>query len=87
MRGFYPWPGAWSTLSEARKTLKLFPPVEVLNHSGTPGTVLSADAKGLVVACGVGALLVTEVQLEGRKRMSVASLLNGFELPAGTVLN
>ena len=45
--------------------------------SGAAGEVLQADAAGILVACGEGALLLTELQLSGGKAMTAAQLLNG----------
>ena len=41
--------------------------------------------RGVLVACGQGALLLLEVQLEGKRRMSAAEFVRGFALPVGTV--
>lgn len=51
----------------------------VLGDAAThaPGTVVACSAAGMDVACGDGVLRVSEVQVEGRNAMSVASLLNG----------
>lgn len=63
---------------------------QVLSNSGqaAAGTVLRCDAGGIDIACGEGVLRVTELQAEGRKAMSVASLLNGHPdfLHSGTLL-
>ncbi|HAN50770.1 MAG TPA: hypothetical protein DCP96_03605 [Lachnospiraceae bacterium] len=50
------------------------------------GTILSADSDGIRVATGDGVLLLTEIQLEGKKRMDAKTFLLGHELPSGTVL-
>ena len=60
------------------------------SHGGTteaaPGTVLSADAQGLCVACGQGALRITQLQRPGGKRISAADFLRGFPLHPGQSL-
>jgi methionyl-tRNA formyltransferase len=60
------------------------------SHDGTPksapGTVLSADAQGLCVACGQGALRITQLQRPGGKRVSAGDFLRGFPLRAGQSL-
>jgi methionyl-tRNA formyltransferase len=43
---------------------------------GAPGTILGADADGILVACGEGAYRILELQLEGRKRLDAAAVLN-----------
>jgi methionyl-tRNA formyltransferase len=60
------------------------------SHDGTPksapGTVLSADAQGLCVACGQGALRITQLQRPGGKRISAVDFLRGFPLRVGQPL-
>ncbi|MCB0780292.1 MAG: hypothetical protein KDC03_12335, partial [Flavobacteriales bacterium] len=52
------------------------------NEPGTPGE-LRADGRGLFVRCGDGWLELLEVQLEGRRRMRAADLLNGITITTG----
>ncbi len=86
IRGFYPWPGAWTTLPGG-KLLKLFPPVTITRGDGAPGEVLGCDGSGLTLACGEGAIRVESVQLQGKRRMAVSDFVRGFDLPAGTTLD
>ncbi len=52
-----------------------------------PGTVLRADKKGLLVACGEGdAVLFTNIQMPGKKAMDVSAFLLGNKIEIGTVL-
>jgi methionyl-tRNA formyltransferase len=48
-----------------------------------PATVLRADAQGVCVACGEGALCITQLQRAGGKRLAAADFLRGFALQAG----
>lgn len=85
IRGLNPWPIALTTLSGER--LKVFA-AEKANGNGEPGTVLEADPKkGLTVACGEGALKLTEIQLVGGKRMKTTDFLRGHAIEVGTKLN
>ena len=85
IRGLNPWPIALTTLSGER--LKVFA-AEKAADNGEPGTVLVADPKkGLTVACGEGALKLTEIQLVGGKRMKVNDFLRGHAIEVGTKLN
>lgn len=85
IRGLNPWPIALTTLSGER--LKVFA-AEKANGNGEPGTVLEADPKkGLTVACGEGALGLTEIQLVGGKRMKATDFLRGHAIEVGTKLN
>jgi len=47
---------------------------------GRPGQVLVADAAGIVVACGEGALRLTELQKPGGRRVTSADFLHGNPL-------
>ncbi len=80
VRGLAPWPGAYTVLDGA--TLKIAGTV-LADGSGQPGTVLSADSSGVVVACGEGAITVAELQLPGKKRLAAADFLRGQPLPSG----
>lgn len=85
IRGLYSWPGA-STLLDG-KLLKLHRSL-LTNETrrATAGEVVDADGR-LLVCCGDGrCLLLTEIQPEGKKRMSAEAFLNGRRLPKGTVL-
>ena len=84
VRGLNPWPVALTTLEGAR--LKVYA-AEQTAGSGAAGTVLESDPKkGLVVACGAGALRLLEVQLVGGKRMDCGAFLRGHAVEKGTVL-
>lgn len=50
---------------------------------GVPGTVLEAGEAGIVVACGNGALRITELQRAGGRRLRVAEFLRGCTIAAG----
>jgi methionyl-tRNA formyltransferase len=54
--------------------------------SGVPGTVLSTDKQGILVACGKGALLLQEVQKSGGKRLPAAVFLAGNPIAVGVRL-
>ncbi len=80
IRGLNPWPSAFSYLDG--KTLKLWS-ASVEEKSGEPGTIISVEKGGFSVACGRGSLFVTELQLEGKKRMMAADFLRGYQLKEG----
>lgn len=85
IRGLDPWPTAFCFLDGKR--LRLFNPEVVHKDSDlTPGAVVQADKRGILVACGTNCLLVREIQPEGKKRMPVEAFLCGCELPPGTEL-
>jgi methionyl-tRNA formyltransferase len=80
LRAFDPFPGGAATLDGT--AIKLWHAAEETG-SGVPGTVLAADARGVVVACGEGALRVTELQKPGGKRLPARDFLHGFPVSAG----
>jgi methionyl-tRNA formyltransferase len=83
VRGMTPWPGAFFWLDG--RTLKICR-AEAATGSGRPGSVLRADRTGLEVACGAGSLLVLELQLEGKKRLTAREFLTGYKIAPGTIL-
>ena len=80
IRAFDPFPGATAVMDGT--TLKLWR-AAAIDAAGVPGTVLPADGHGIIVACGQGALRLTELQKPGGKRLSVADLLCGFNIVPG----
>jgi methionyl-tRNA formyltransferase len=84
IRAFQPWPGASCTLPDGTG-LKISASA-VAEGAGPPGTILVADRSGLTVASGAGALRLTEVQPEGRRRMPAADFLAGHPLLVGSKL-
>jgi methionyl-tRNA formyltransferase len=85
IRAMNPWPGAFTWLPGARK-LKIHAAALDPRRSGAPGTVLRADARGILVGCGSGAILLRDVQLEGKRRMSARDFLTGRPLAPGAML-
>ena len=84
VRAFNPFPGAVARV--CGNQIKVWR-AEVENTEGAlaePGTVLAADKAGIVVACGHGALRLTELQKAGGKRLPVAQFLAGTSVAAGT---
>jgi methionyl-tRNA formyltransferase len=80
IRGLIPWPAA-SAVVDGR-AMKVFKSQETGEEtSAEPGTLLSADKRGIAVACGDGkALHLTEIQADGGKRMPVADYLRGHPI-------
>lgn len=80
VRAFNPFPGA--TAQFDGQAIKIWW-AEPASGSGVPGSVLTAGAEGIVVACGEGALRLTELQKAGGRRLPAADFLCGFALKAG----
>ena len=86
VRGLNPWPSAYTFLNG--KTLKVWK-CAVENTKGeetVPGTIIGVDKSGIHVACGKDALILKEVQLEGKKRMETDAFLRGYQVTEGTML-
>jgi len=97
-RGVAGWPGSWCRvgvddgaavlkvhgLELARDEAGARAPGGAPVASGTaPGTVLAVDADGLLVACGEGAVRLTEVQPPGKPRMGARAWANGARVTPG----
>lgn len=83
VRGLIPWPAATAHIGGIR--CKVFSSL-VEQQNGEPGTVLEAGKKGLLVACGEGALRILELQPDGGKRMRAADYLQGHSVEVGNTL-
>jgi len=83
IHGLNPWPGVSVPWQGAR--LKLHR-ARVADLSGAPGEIVVADPKqGLIVACGSGAVEITELQAPGGKPMAPRDYLRGHPIAVGTV--
>ncbi|GLQ53238.1 methionyl-tRNA formyltransferase [Devosia nitrariae] len=84
IRGLSPFPGAWFELILSGKPVRVKALRSTLSEGqGTPGTILD---DGLTLACGTGAVRLTQVQREGKAAMDAATFLRGAgELPAAVV--
>jgi len=80
IRAFNPFPGAQAQFGG--QTVKLWQAVPVAG-SGEKGRILSVDRSSIVIACGSGALAVSELQKAGGKRLPVREFLAGHPLKAG----
>ncbi len=85
IRGLDPWPVALTVLDG--KNLKLFSSqISQDLHGGKPGEAVVLK-NGLAIFCGDGkAVVVKDVQYEGKKRMSAADFFRGHPITEGTIL-
>lgn len=79
IRAFNPFPGA-STLASG-EVLKIWQ-AERCDGEGEPGQILAHGADGVRIATGEGALLATQLQAAGGKRLAAREFLAGHPLPA-----
>ncbi len=80
IRAFDPFPGATGQL--AGETIKLWG-ARVTSGTGSPGEVLAVTDAGITVACGESALLLTELQRPGGKRLPARQFLQGMPVHEG----
>ncbi|MEL7416401.1 MAG: methionyl-tRNA formyltransferase, partial [Pseudomonadota bacterium] len=74
IRGLSPFPGAWCEMAGER--LKMLRS-RVVDGQGAPGAILG----GLRIACGEGAIEITELQRPGKRATSAEDFLRGATLP------
>lgn len=85
IRGFDPWPGAFCDYGDIVMKLWRAEPLQE-NTGEKAGTVLEVSDAGIKIACGNAALLVSEIQVPGKKRVKVSDYLKGNSIEKGTVL-
>lgn len=83
VRGFDPWPGAFTTFRRANCRI-WGKPVHPVAAGGVPGVLLPTQEDGLLVICGGATVFhVEHIQLEGRKRVTDREFMNGARLVPG----
>ncbi len=85
IRGFDPWPGAFCDYEDIVMKLWKAEPLKE-KTAETAGTILSVSNDGIKIACGSGALLVSEIQVPGKKRVMVSDYLKGNKIKEGIIL-
>ncbi|MEM1276856.1 MAG: methionyl-tRNA formyltransferase [Pseudomonadota bacterium] len=81
IRGLSPFPGAWCEIGGQRVKVLMAEPEE---GAASPGTALD---ERLLIACGEGALRLTQVQPAGKGAMAGSAYLSGRPLPPGSVIS
>lgn len=82
-RGFQPWPGAYTQLRGKKLVVHRMMPMELRSEENDLGYV-HVERERLFVDCGGNTRLeLIEVQLEGKKRMTVADFLRGYQIKSG----
>ncbi len=87
VRAFTPYPGCYTTWQGRRFKLLLAHEAQPQRsdiQNATPGVIVRSNPEALVVRCGEGLLALDEVQLEGKKKMSIAEFLRGAQIPPGS---
>ena len=82
IRGLSPYPAAWSEMRKAGAdpvSVKIFAAAfEPAARDDAPGTLATDGRTFIRVACADGHIAIDELQIAGKKRMSVKELLLGF---------
>jgi methionyl-tRNA formyltransferase len=87
VRGFQPWPNAHTSFRAHRLIVWKATPEWIEQLVFKPGQIIEARGDRLVVACGEAtALRVSELQIEGGRRLSARDFLNGMHLKVGELL-
>ena len=88
IRAMQPWPGAYAWVPDGtdQKMLKIFSVILSKRAKGKPGEIVEINSHGILVAAKKGGVLLREVQVEGRKRMSAVEYSRGAGIVAGLQL-
>jgi methionyl-tRNA formyltransferase len=81
VRAYNPFPGATTSLNAT--PIKIWRASMRHEPGGEPGTVLSVEKEGVVVACGRGALCLEVLQRSGAKALPAAEFVQGFAVHPG----
>ncbi|WP_025822998.1 methionyl-tRNA formyltransferase [Shewanella marina] len=88
VRAFNPWPVSYFAHQDCNIKVWQASP-QATTHTAATGTIINANKAGIEIATGEGSLLITKMQLPGKKPMAVADILNsrGEWFTVGTVLS
>jgi methionyl-tRNA formyltransferase len=88
IRGCISWPGAFTYYKG--KMLKIYQSTATQPQSGQAnkqaGEVIEVSKQMIAVACGNGNLVIKELQLEGKRRMTAEEFIAGHKIKAGEIL-
>lgn len=88
IRAMTPWPSAYTRYRGKQLKIWLAQPAGNVNEDGAhvPGEILETDKDSVTVAAGEGSLIIQELQLEGKKRMTAHDFLLGVKMQPGEIL-
>lgn len=81
IRGLSPFPGMYSSINN--KKFRIFKTCIEKNTENIPGVVIQVDESTMKVSTGDGSLSLIDVQIEGKRKMSVAEFLRGADIKVG----
>jgi methionyl-tRNA formyltransferase len=86
VRGFQPFPTAFTYYQDMRLTIWAAEQIDIATR-GVAGQIVTAKGDDLIVSCGDNsALLIGDLQLEGRRRLATRDFLNGISIREGEIL-
>lgn len=78
IRGLNSWPGAYAVLDD--KNIKLWLSKISENHyDAKPGTIVNLDKNGMEIVTKDGSVLITELQLPGKRKTNIKDFINGVK--------
>lgn len=86
VRAMNPWPGAYTEIAGDDgliSKLKVHRALPAHRMCGKEATVIGTSRRGILIGCGNGALLLREIQLEGKRRLFAEEFLRGFRIGVG----
>ena len=86
VRGTNPWPGAYTYYCGEKMKIWLTSNISEDTHNLKAGTICNVGRDGIIVACGIGKLIIKEVQFECCRRMCVEDYICGHKMDEGEVL-
>jgi methionyl-tRNA formyltransferase len=89
IRGLSPYPAAWSRFTSKGEinTMKIYKThVELIEHDGIIGSIISTK-KSIKVVVKDGYLYLDEIQLSGKRKLDIKSLLNGFQFSSNAMMS
>ncbi|MFH1745284.1 MAG: methionyl-tRNA formyltransferase, partial [bacterium] len=77
-RAMHSWPGAFTEIEKLKKTLKIIPPVAIIDINKYKNNELFVYEKKLAVQCKKNSIVIDRLQLEGKKETSSEEFLRGY---------
>lgn len=86
IRGTNPWPSAFTKYKDALMKIWKSRIIDDEKSNDNPGTIIAVSKEGIKVSCGIGTLLIEEIQMPGKKRIHVGEYIKGNEIDRQVIL-
>lgn len=77
IRGLNSWPGAYAVLDDKNIKLWLSKISNNKIYDEIPGTIINLDKNGMEIVTKDGSILITDLQVPGKKKMNIKDFING----------